>query len=246
MYNYIQKYMYLQCMYYILLIARLSGAGLGQLLSLEPIAEFPPTPRRSDSAVPPPDQTLPTIITSPTSLLARDLSHSLSVRSPSSSKPRSTGPAPCSGDDRPIRSRSCHRSGLERASDGVSGAAGESASLLEATGGKICSAASLMRFHSANHGLNSILDGSPLEGRARGNRGRGIRRPALRQFYGNSLASPNLSGVDDALCGELKYFCSCIFNCNNYTPTLMYTCHAWSVEIYPHSHVYASPPPPRL
>ena len=51
---------------------------------------------------------------------------------------------------------------------------------------------STKKFHSINDGLNSILDETPnstprvVAGRKR------IRRPVLREFYGNSVNSPNL------------------------------------------------------
>lgn len=74
------------------------------------------------------------------------------------------------------------------------------------TGGKVCSTTSLMRVHPANHGLNSILDGLPPRGDGgmveKARQSRGIRRSVLRQFYGNSVNSPNLTSTSDP---ELLY-----------------------------------------
>lgn len=128
-------------------IYRSSDAGLGLLLSLEGIPELQSSPDVLES---PPHKLSATSdvlqFQSPATLLAGDLSRSLSVYSPH--------------------------------------------------GSKVCSTAALLdsakRFQSNNYGLNSILDGSPLKLAA--SYKKRIRHPALREFYGNSVNSPNLTG----------------------------------------------------
>ena len=57
------------------------------------------------------------------------------------------------------------------------------------------------KYQSTNDGLNSILDGSPLVGPKFGGRKRSsrIRRQSLRQYYGCSVNSPNLTEVPGEL-----------------------------------------------
>lgn len=50
-----------------------------------------------------------------------------------------------------------------------------------------------------NEGLNSLLDGSPMPSQNTFTFKKTIKRPSLREFYGNSVNSPNLTEVPSAM-----------------------------------------------
>ena len=132
---------------------------MGELLKLEPIKESshsPPSARRSPNPTSSPGSSLHSpdltglsslreaergkgmrdCFKSPTGVLASDLSRTLSIKSPSSQRPKLTALPKHMQVAQPGRS-----------------------------GSKVCKTSSLltsaMRFQSGNDGLNSILDGSP-------------------------------------------------------------------------------------